>query len=227
MNRCLSIFFFFILFSISTILVAQSASENLSFICQDNTSPELFKLWSDPATWVSGKVPQKNEDITILKDAHILMDISPPPLGEVTVAGKLTFAERDLELSLEQLYVKGTVCIGTEGETRAKPITLTLTGERENSSTVGNRGILIMPQGNLIINAKATTVPFTKLAATADAGATSIFLEDIADWQIGDGIVVSSSDYAWRQAESRIITAITGNEVSFTEPLTYQHYGDL
>ncbi len=223
-TRFLYTAFFFVLYAHSAILFAQGASEELGLLCQDN---QAAKLWSDPSTWESGKVPEKHEDITIPRDLHVLMDLSPPSLGEVTVAGKLSFAEQELALDVEQLYIEGTVCIGTEEEARANKLTLTLTGQKEGSATFGNRGILIMSQANFIIDAKATLLPFTKLAETADAGATSILLEAAVDWQIGDSIVLSSSDYAWRQAESRIITAIIGNKVSFAEPLNYQHFGDL
>src|SRR5690606_10897948 len=62
---------------------------------------------------------------------------------------------------------------------------------------------------------------------TAEAGATSIDVLDASQWRAGDEIVLASTDFNPRQAERRTITRVSGNRISFAEPLEYMHYGEI
>ena len=54
------------------------------------------RRWSDPTSWPDDELPKEGEDVTILATWRMLVDISPPPLGIVTVYGELEFEdERD------------------------------------------------------------------------------------------------------------------------------------
>src|SRR5436190_1805138 len=56
--------------------------------------------WSDPATWPERKVPAAGDKVTIARDQSVLLDVSPPVLGSLTIDGKLSFANNaDLELT--------------------------------------------------------------------------------------------------------------------------------
>src|SRR4051794_25993244 len=58
--------------------------------------------WSDPATWPNKKVPAAGEKVEIASGKEVILDVSPPALGGVTINGKLTFADNsDLELNTE------------------------------------------------------------------------------------------------------------------------------
>ncbi|MDY6949359.1 MAG: G8 domain-containing protein, partial [Pseudomonadota bacterium] len=71
-------------------------------------------LWSDPATWPNQKVPAAGEQVTIDSGKEIVLDVSPPALGGITINGKLRFAdEADLELSTEWIMIHGELEIGT------------------------------------------------------------------------------------------------------------------
>src|SRR5207248_10649656 len=76
------------------------------------------------------------------------------------------------------------------------------------------------PTGN-----PATT--WTKLSATAAAGATSIQVLNAAGWRVGDEIVLASTDYDPRQAERRNIAAISGNTITLDKKLDYMHFGKI
>ena len=53
--------------------------------------------WSDPATWPDRQVPRAGDKVTIAAGKNVLLDVSPPALGGVTIHGKLSFANnRDL-----------------------------------------------------------------------------------------------------------------------------------
>ncbi|HEU4692689.1 MAG TPA: G8 domain-containing protein, partial [Vicinamibacterales bacterium] len=56
--------------------------------------------WSDPATWPDRRVPRAGDKVTIPAGKHVVLDVTPPALGSLTIEGKLSFANnRDLELT--------------------------------------------------------------------------------------------------------------------------------
>ena len=65
---------------------------------------------------------------------------------------------------------------------------------------------------------------WTRLASTADAGATQITLETNVNWRVGDAIVVASTDFSAEQSEERTITAVNGNSVTLDRPLQFMHF---
>ena len=48
--------------------------------------------WSDPATWPDRKVPAAGDKVTIERGKEVVLDVSPPALGSLTIDGKLSFA---------------------------------------------------------------------------------------------------------------------------------------
>jgi hypothetical protein len=70
-------------------------------------------------------------------------------------------------------------------------------------------------------------VVWTELAATAEAGATQITVEATPDWNVGDHIVIAGTNW-WKEYdhEERYITAISGNVISFDEPLVHKHISE-
>ena len=85
-------------------------------------------LWSDPATWPDGKVPRAGDTVTIEKGKEVLLDVSPPPLSGLHIAGKLSFSDKaDLELNTEWIMVHGELEIGTEARPHTRKATITLT----------------------------------------------------------------------------------------------------
>ena len=68
---------------------------------------------------------------------------------------------------------------------------------------------------------------WTKLASTANAGATSIEVLNAAGWRVGDEIVLASTDFDPRQAERRNIAAISGNTITLDKKLDYMHFGKI
>ncbi len=89
--------------------------------------------------------------------------------------------------------------------------------------------ILSADDGRIDIHAVGRTPTWTQLQQTAEVGATTIqLLVDNANWQVGDEVVVASSDYAsdgHPSNERRRITAISGRTVTLSDPLKYWHFG--
>src|SRR6478735_12516006 len=171
--------------------------------------------WSDRATWPNKKVPVAGEKVEIATGKNVILDVSPPALGGLTINGKLSFADKsDLELSTEWILVHGELEVGTEAKPFTHKATITLTDNVKNEQMMGmgDRGIMLSG-GTLNLHGDRSNT-WTKLAKTADAGSTSIEVLNAAQWKVGDEIVLASTDYNPRQAERRTISAISGNNIT-------------
>ncbi len=185
--------------------------------------------WSDPATWPAGKVPEEGEAVVITRDMDVLLNVSPPPLRSLTIHGRLRFSdESDLVLETEWIYVPGgELQIGTENSPHTRNATITLTDNfpSEDVNTMGDRGIMLM-RGTLNLHGNRDNA-WTKLARTAEAGSSRIYVLDASGWQVGDDIVLASTDFDPRQAETRTLTAVSGNTLTLDQPLEYMHFGEV
>src|ERR1700686_559469 len=144
---------------------------------QQKTPSASAKRWSDASTWPDKKVPTKDAVVTIDKDMNVVLDGSPPPLRNLTINGKLSFADnKDLELSTEWVMVHGELEIGTEAKPHTRKATITLTDnvkDEDLSGTGGtndrsDRGIMLMG-GTLNLHGNRTN-SWTKLSRPAQAG---------------------------------------------------------
>ncbi len=185
--------------------------------------------WSDPAAWPNNKVPAAGDKVVIGRDKDVILDVSPPALGGLSIDGKLSFSnDVDLELTTEWIMLHGELEIGTEGRPHTRKATITFTDNVKGEDVMagmGDRGIMISG-GTLNLHGDRTNA-WTKLSATAEKGATRIEVLDASGWRVGDEIVLASTDYDPRQAEVRTITAIRGNRITLDKPLQYMHFGKI
>ena len=183
--------------------------------------------WSDPSTW-GGAVPEAGDTVTIGAGLDVVLDVSPPPLNGMTLDGRLSFSNAaDLELTTEWILLRGELQIGSPGDPHTSDATITLTNNvpDENINGMGDRGILLVG-GSLSLHGDRENT-WSKLAETADAGSTRIEVLDASGWKVGDEIVLASTDFNPRQAETRHISAIRGNTITLDQPLEYMHFGEV
>src|SRR5215208_1653129 len=197
---------------------------------QEGKSPAARATrWSDPASWPDRTVPRAGDMVTIAAGKDVVLDVSPPALGGVTVEGKLSFADnRDLELTTEWVIVHGELEIGTAASPHTRKATITLTNnvpDEEPMKDMGDRGIMIMG-GTLNLHGDRTHT-WTKLAQTAAADSNAIQVLNATGWRVGDEIVLASTDFDPRQAERRTIAAIKGNSITIDRKLDYMHFGKI
>jgi hypothetical protein len=184
--------------------------------------------WSDPSTWSGGAVPEEGDVVTIGEGMDVILDVSPPALHGMNLDGKLSFSkDNDLELTTEWILLRGELHAGSESDPHTSSATITLTNKvpDENINGMGDRGILIVG-GTLSLHGDRENA-WTKLAETAEAGSTRINVLDASGWKVGDEIVFASTDFNPRQAETRHISAISGNTLTLDQPLEYMHYGEI
>jgi cell migration-inducing and hyaluronan-binding protein len=185
-------------------------------------------LWSDPSTWSGGAVPAEGEIVTIGAGLDVVLDVSPPALNGMNLNGKLSFADdQNVELTTEWILLRGELNAGSESNPHTSNATITLTNNvpDENINGMGDRGILIV-EGTLSLHGDRENA-WTKLAETAEAGSTRIEVLDASGWRVGDEIVLASTDFDPRQAETRHISAINSNTLALDQPLDYMHFGEI
>ena len=129
-------------------------------------------------------MPAAGDKVVIASGKNVILDVSPPALGGLTINGKLTFADNaDLELTTEWIMLHGELEIGTEAKPHTRKATITLTDnvKEEEMMGMGDRGIMLSG-GTLNLHGNRTNT-WTKLAKTAEAGSTSIEVLNAAEWR--------------------------------------------
>lgn len=74
-------------------------------------------LWSNPASWPSGKVPVENEEVEIKSIMNIILDVTETPiLKKLEINGRLTFKnDMAIHLRAKNIFVRaGELIVGTQ-----------------------------------------------------------------------------------------------------------------
>ncbi len=186
--------------------------------------------WSNPATW-GGRLPQAGEDVVIPAGRTILIDLSPPPLRSVRIDGALVFdAERHIELTAGAVTLTradSRFAAGSPSTPHPTRAVLTLSARHlpAPDADCGTQGLCVKAGTLAFFGAPRTA--WTRLAATAARGATSITLTAAAGWRVGDRLVLASTDFDMSQAEEVTVTAVDGARVDITPPLRFEHFGSV
>src|SRR5260370_14218693 len=186
--------------------------------------------WSDPNTWASHHVPVAGEDVTIPTGATVTLDVTTPELHSLTVLGTLAFDETAIALVARWIMVHGILQAGTDAAPFAHHATVTLTANDPNEDVMGmgTRGILVMGSGVLEFHGQVRTPVWTKLAANAPAGATSLVLKDRVTWAGGDQLAIAPTDfYRVGGAEQLAVQSTTSDGVALAAPLQKARWGVL
>jgi hypothetical protein len=118
--------------------------------------------------------------------------------------------------------------VGTNAVRYPHQFTLTLKGlaSEANPGGMGSKFLGAMNGGTIHLHGPER-VSWTKLGATALAGATTLTLDDPVDWVAGEQMVITSTYTNWNHAEERVIASVSGDglTVILTEALEYTHTG--
>lgn len=159
-------------------------------------------LWSKTFTTTL----KSGQDLTLDPSQYILLDVNPPPLGTLTIFGRLEFYNstrvKDIKLTVKNIIVFGSLAIGTKTAPFAGNATITLTGSVtddditvDSSQVLGHKAIAIF--GNVtMFGSKPSIKSWTRLATTANAQSSQIVVTDNPGWKIGSSIVISMTEYS-------------------------------
>ena len=120
--------------------------------------------------------------------------------------------------------------IGSPNNPFSGSVEIILTGNTfPNPSFFGNFPILQQPRmigvlGLLSLHGAVRNVTWTRLALTASAGLNLIILNTPVDWQIGDEIIITTTDTILSHTERHRIAQIeNGTNISTVDSLVYDH----
>ena len=192
-------------------------------------SPLPSNRWSDPATWSPGAIPQLNSNVLIPAGKSIVLDISPPALNRLEIDGTLTVhPDSSISLTAHEVFVGGTFRIGSEATPYLKRFVLTLTGADSGVATgnFGTKVLAVLPGATLDLHGEPR-LGWTRLAATASAGSSTLALSEPVSWRPGDRVVVASTDFDPAKAEEAVVGTASPTSITLTSGLRSTHWGVL
>ncbi|MBS2033044.1 MAG: G8 domain-containing protein [Deltaproteobacteria bacterium] len=164
--------------------------------------------------------------------ANLLVHLFHIPMG-----AEVVFADQDASFRITDLMVEGTLRLGSE-TCRVQSQVEFVFDTDEDVADAGVQQAIYARQGLGLMADDGATVEiwgqlyqptWTRLAATAAVGDTTLQLADAVDWQPGQQVVVVTGnrfDYPiLDENEVRTLTAVSGNTVQLDQGLWWQHYG--
>src|SRR5215831_6711648 len=212
------------------------------FCSQPTVTSVADGLWSNPATWSTGKIPASDARVVISTGRDVVYDVvSDTKLGCVEVRGLLRFqADADTRMKTANLMVmdEGYLEVGSA----SAPIAASVTAEIIIADQKIDRrldpaelGAGIESLGRIRMHGAMKSPTFVRLAEEPMTGQTTLTLEQsVTGWKAGDHIVIPDtrqlrqrergSDYK-AQDEKVEIASIAGNQITLSAPLKYDHKG--
>jgi len=215
--------------------------------------------WSDETFWTDvvqrddGKPSEAGENVTIPWHLNVELDESTPPLGTLTILGRLRWksssvedrSEDEIVLTAMRVVVRHEGLLRIRGSGPGVPYPgrarIRLVGDRSTDLVALGRTAIrastLAVLGEVDMEGRAVVLPWTKLALTASAGDTSITIQGDASaggWRTGDEIAISTSSFRPEEAETRTIASIASSseasdssglvtEITLTEALSFSH----
>eukprot|EP00026_Physarum_polycephalum_P000095 Phypoly_transcript_00095.p1 GENE.Phypoly_transcript_00095~~Phypoly_transcript_00095.p1 ORF type:complete len:2248 (+),score=271.90 Phypoly_transcript_00095:220-6963(+) len=192
----------------------------------------------------------------MITTSHFVYPSQPLPLGKVivpqgcyvplstprTIQGSYIYVNGTLRcqtsgsigISAVKMYIYGNLECGTEASPFNGALSITIDYTSSGSITPTEQGsdksLAVFAGGRLSLHG-AKQVSWTTLAATAAKGSQTLSIADAVDWQIGDSIVITSTDPIYSanviaSNEIRTISNISSNVITLSSPISYDHIAE-
>lgn len=187
--------------------------------------------WSDPATW-GGQVPRIGDKVVIPKGKILVLDVATAGLRGLTIEGTLsTSPNKNVAITSDFIIVKGgKLQIGTAAAPHLGRATITLTGNTTwnlpETFAMGSK-VLGVVGGSLEIFGAPVNKNWTKLAADAKPGTTTIKMAEAPGWRVGDQIILATSTRKMGEYDLATVSAINGADITLKAPLKFKHLGTV
>lgn len=196
--------------------------------------------WSDSRSW-GGQPPPVGcgpwetdkdcrDSIHIPAGQVLLLDMTPNRFFLIIVEGSLIFdPDHGVDLHAHYVLVRGgTFQVGTETQPYMHKATITLYGDSLSAElpTFGQK-VLACYKCTLDLHGKPVLRTWTRLAATSEAGSTTLELLEPVDWSVGSEIVVAPTGWDRFETEVAVVAGVSngGATVTLTQPLLHRHLG--
>ncbi|WP_394202509.1 malectin domain-containing carbohydrate-binding protein [Marinagarivorans algicola] len=241
-----------------------SSSASTSSVSPGMTTAQKNGLWNTASTWSNG-LPNATKRAIIPQNRTVTIRGGHLKAKGVVVQGVLDVdesAKTNTSLSTDWVHVnsKGTFKIGSQSNPYDESkFTLTLTGsdplanwEIETAKGFAqvneNNGFIMAVGGGSLQFFGQNKLTYTRLAATAPAGISDIYVRNIVErnydgeysaasdgllnWAVGDQIVIASSSTDYSHEEVRTIVAVmdlgnTNTQLTLNKPLEHRHFGEI
>ena len=177
-------------------------------------------MWSDPAAWrlPEGGLPTGGE-LRIPLDRRIILDIDPPTVTKLIIEGELLC---HVDQAAHRVLTVDVLLIRHTGKFECGTVDAPHVGSLKVDISYGDRVIGVQYDfarktgGELKLFGAAKTPAWSRLYATAAAGATQITMQKPAgsaslgwcNWVVDDRIVIAPSSFDQNDAEEKTITAV-------------------
>jgi hypothetical protein len=198
--------------------------------------------WDASSSWSEGRAPTANDRVIVATGDTLIIRDTSAITHSITVheGGKLVFAtDVNTELKVITLVVLGELEMGTATNPIAANVTANLVIRDvpiDDVADPGQWGNGLVVLGKIRVHGAVKDVSDNRLAVEPRVGHTTLTFErDVTGWKAGDKIFLPGtrqlSHYqltvlglplGW---ENLTIASVSGNVVTLTTPLTYDHLG--
>ncbi|GBG35115.1 G8 domain-containing protein DDB_G0286897 [Hondaea fermentalgiana] len=199
--------------------------------------------WEDASTWTSGSVPSDGEDVELPANTRVLVSGCSVDEGVVfgiitiPTSSELIFADEDILFDAHGFQVQGKLTLGSETCRLHSQINITLHGTKPSTlpADPAYKGIAAVNGGTISVHGSIFHPTWSRLAATAEAGDTQLYLQHRVNWQPGQILVVIGTEIKdardWHHNEIRTIAAVERSgefaRITLTSPLEHTHFGGV
>eukprot|EP00638_Chattonella_subsalsa_P015791 CAMPEP_0117829880 /NCGR_PEP_ID=MMETSP0949-20121206/8130_1 /TAXON_ID=44440 /ORGANISM="Chattonella subsalsa, Strain CCMP2191" /LENGTH=3868 /DNA_ID=CAMNT_0005670717 /DNA_START=230 /DNA_END=11837 /DNA_ORIENTATION=- len=205
--------------------------------------------WSAVTTWANNEPPVDGDTVFVPDGQSVLLDVPSPKLYLLLVQGDMVFDRVDLSLEAYYIFIYGgTFEIGTEDEPFEQNAVVTLYGRRFKTMEIPHVGGkmlavadlnfvahnhdsgMVVPEderGYLDIHGIPRKRTWCKLAQSAFAGDTLLYLAEDVDWEAGEHLVITSSNMGTQAEEVIVSQRLDDRTVEITTELEYDHESNI
>ncbi|XP_066933159.1 fibrocystin-L-like [Clytia hemisphaerica] len=199
--------------------------------------PNVTRVWSKLEDWEGTEegyggfqvLPRSNETVNILSDWWMMIDKDSPRVHvkRLNIYGTLEVDGDDgidHEIKAEIIFVSGSLSqfiIGWPDKPYPNNVIIQLVGDHAtedlpltSSLMLGSKAIGVF--GKLQLYGKPRGATWTKLSKTLNSGETTLMLTEDVTWESGDEILVTTSSFESRDAETFVIGSIANDKRTIT-----------
>jgi G8 domain-containing protein len=190
----------------------------------------LDDYWSSPSTWPGGVVPTLGSSPVITAGMTVVLDVSPPPLADLTILGTLIWKDiTGLVLEANSIHVTsgGQLRIGCESSPFVKTSAI-IRLSAPDCGDPGATGLFVEDGGILNLWGKPRNHSWIELASTANENQPVLALAATVNWPVGAQVAIASSDFDCEYFDLGTIASVSGSNLTLSANLTRRHFaGDV
>jgi len=188
--------------------------------------------WSATSSWAGGVVPVLGDKVNILSGDTITVDGIYRCGDDTSTALNISGILKASRTVSSEISVRGEFVLNNGGEldygksTDTIPSTITAKIRLNDSASLvdGKWGLTCNRLANYFVYGASKTTN-TDLTTQLLATGTTFTVTDATGWAVGDTIIIATtaSGSTGSQTEERVISALTGNDVTISVGTTYSH----